>query len=268
MSKKRLILLSTATFSLLSAGAAMAALAIGDGTTSTRDPATGKLIVANHPAAPDEVPSNNWTFGTSTTEPLTLFYRVRDIGGGLFDYSFTLKLTNLDGSWAPGQGWRWLIFGDQESMPSNLLNFIGDTGDLPIGPWTSYGSSGGYHNGPTLSYVLDYWVPTAVGEQLKWSGTSTVDLPAGELLWSTIAGTQGGAIPANFTPACRREGTPCNPCDTNCDGVVDALDIEPLICLLFDPNCPPCSPCAGDTNGDGVVDALDIEPFIECLFGP
>ena len=36
------------------------------------------------------------------------------------------------------------------------------------------------------------------------------------------------------------DGCAFAPADMNCDGVVDALDIEPFICLLFDPNCVPC----------------------------
>ena len=57
----------------------------------------------------------------------------------------------------------------------------------------------------------------------------------------------------------------CDPCDMNCDGLVDALDIEPFIDLLFHGGVP-CGTCAGDTNGDGNIDAADIEGFINCLF--
>ncbi len=63
-------------------------------------------------------------------------------------------------------------------------------------------------------------------------------------------------------------GGGCDPCDANCDGIVDAFDIEPFIELLVSPNPFPCSSCAADANQDGVVDAFDIEPFIECLVGP
>jgi hypothetical protein len=63
-------------------------------------------------------------------------------------------------------------------------------------------------------------------------------------------------------------GGGCNPCDTNCDGTVDAFDIEPFIDLLVSPTPSPCSSCAADVNQDGVVDAFDIEPFIACLVGP
>jgi hypothetical protein len=56
----------------------------------------------------------------------------------------------------------------------------------------------------------------------------------------------------------------CEPCDVNCDGVVDAFDIDPFIGLLLGGGSA-CSPCAADANGDGVIDAFDIEPFVNCL---
>ncbi|MCH7872393.1 MAG: hypothetical protein IID33_11900 [Planctomycetes bacterium] len=58
---------------------------------------------------------------------------------------------------------------------------------------------------------------------------------------------------------------PCDPCDMNCDGTVDALDIEFFIDILFN-GATPCNSCTGDTNGDGRIDAGDIEGFINCLF--
>ncbi len=58
-------------------------------------------------------------------------------------------------------------------------------------------------------------------------------------------------------------GGDCDPCDANCDGVVDAFDVEPFIAVLF--GGPQCAPCTGDANGDGVIDAFDIEPFVACL---
>ena len=53
----------------------------------------------------------------------------------------------------------------------------------------------------------------------------------------------------------------------NCDGDINALDIEDFIDLLFNSG-QPCNTCTGDTNADGTIDALDIEPFLNCLFGP
>ncbi len=63
------------------------------------------------------------------------------------------------------------------------------------------------------------------------------------------------------------DSPPCDPCDMNCDGTVDASDIEFFIGLLFFGD-EPCNTCTGDTNADGNIDALDIEPFLTCLFGP
>jgi hypothetical protein len=59
-----------------------------------------------------------------------------------------------------------------------------------------------------------------------------------------------------------------DPCDTDCDGDVDAFDIEPFINVLLGGFGSGCSPCSGDVDGDGDVDAFDIEPFIACLVGP
>ena len=59
--------------------------------------------------------------------------------------------------------------------------------------------------------------------------------------------------------------SPCDPCDMNCDGTVDASDIEFFIDILFN-GATPCGTCTGDTNGDGNIDAGDIEGFINCLF--
>ena len=58
---------------------------------------------------------------------------------------------------------------------------------------------------------------------------------------------------------------PCDPCDMNCDGAVNAFDIEPFLDILFGGGVP-CNTCTGDVDGNGVIDAFDIEPFLECLF--
>ena len=63
----------------------------------------------------------------------------------------------------------------------------------------------------------------------------------------------------------------CDPCDMNCDGDIDAFDIEPFLDLLFGGEDPCCGvrgepPFTGDADGDGDIDAFDIEPFLNCLF--
>jgi len=147
--------------------------------------------------------------GIVNATPLKLDYSVNDIGGGLYNYDFSLVLDNNDSSWSSGQGWRWFIFGDAPSGETTpLTNFTMDSGDLPVGPWTSLNSTSGGHNGPTFSDVLDYWIPLSIGETLSWSGTSTANLFQGELLFSTLAGTLNGAIAANFEVATRVSPVP------------------------------------------------------------
>ncbi|WP_296932578.1 PEP-CTERM sorting domain-containing protein [uncultured Marinobacter sp.] len=140
--------------------------------------------------------------GLAQATPLKLDYSVEDVGAGLFNYEFYLTLDSNDGSWAPGQGWGWLVFGDAQFAATPLTDFVGDPNDLPIGPWTVYGNSFGAHNGPTLQSVVDYWVPNFVGETLNWSGTSTADLLDGDLLFSTLVSIDGG-VRADFEVATR-----------------------------------------------------------------
>ena len=65
----------------------------------------------------------------------------------------------------------------------------------------------------------------------------------------------------------------CEPIgDLNCDGVVNAFDIEAFLVALFDPDnyaaqFPDCDINNADLNGDGSIDAFDIEPFLDLLFG-
>ncbi len=61
------------------------------------------------------------------------------------------------------------------------------------------------------------------------------------------------------------------PGDLNCDGQIDAFDIEPFLLALFEPGnyaieYPDCDINLADINGDGSIDAFDIEPFLGILF--
>ena len=64
-------------------------------------------------------------------------------------------------------------------------------------------------------------------------------------------------------PACIRG-------DSNCDGAINAFDIDPFVIALADKdgweaayNCDYY--CANDVNGDGAVNAFDIDPFVVVL---
>lgn len=59
--------------------------------------------------------------------------------------------------------------------------------------------------------------------------------------------------------------------DLNCDGTVNAFDIEPFLLALFEPSryvieFPDCELFLADMNLDSFIDAFDIEPFLNVLF--
>ena len=62
------------------------------------------------------------------------------------------------------------------------------------------------------------------------------------------------------------------PGDLNCDGLINAFDIDPFVLALTDPGAygsayPGCNPMLADVNGDGTVNAFDIDPFVLVLTG-
>jgi hypothetical protein len=136
---------------------------------------------------------------TRANSPFTLYYAIDDNGDGTYSYGFYLVLDNNNGSWSPGQGFDWLIFGDFQSMPSPFSDFVMYDGVFPVGPWTQLQGTGGYHNGPTLGPIYDpiamkyvTWVPEEVGDSLSWFGVSSVYLDQGQMLFSSLY-TEGGA---------------------------------------------------------------------------
>ncbi len=58
--------------------------------------------------------------------------------------------------------------------------------------------------------------------------------------------------------------------DMNCDGALNAFDIDPFVLALTDAAAyaaawPSCDYMLADINGDGAVNAFDIDPFVDCL---
>ncbi|MCC6661560.1 MAG: hypothetical protein IT437_11820 [Phycisphaerales bacterium] len=198
--------------------------------------------------------------GAAIAQPqIDMKYTVTDIGGGQFAYNFTLA---PNANWAAGMGWRWLIFGDEPCTgctppgtgTSPLTNFV-MTSAFPVGPWTGLSSSGGGHNGPTFSGVLDYWIPATGTEALTWSGQSDANLQQGQMRWSTLAGTLGGATAADWTVAeCTNCGATCY-ADCNGDTVLNLSDFGCFTTkfALGDPYA--------DCNGDSVLNLADFGCF-------
>ena len=62
------------------------------------------------------------------------------------------------------------------------------------------------------------------------------------------------------------------PGDLNCDGLINAFDIDPFVLALTDADGyaaahPDCHAINADCNSDGVVNAFDIDPFVLLLTG-
>jgi serine protease AprX len=60
--------------------------------------------------------------------------------------------------------------------------------------------------------------------------------------------------------------------DLNCDGAVNAFDIDPFVLALTDPQgyqaaYPGCFIELADANGDGVVNGFDVDAFVELIVG-
>ena len=58
--------------------------------------------------------------------------------------------------------------------------------------------------------------------------------------------------------------------DMNCDGMIDAFDIDPFVLALTNPTAyqqqyPNCNIMNADIDCNGILDAFDIDPFVVCL---
>jgi hypothetical protein len=140
-----------------------------------------------------------------------------------------------------------------------------------------------------LDFVLDgaadYWIgltPVAAyglfGQEFHWkSGTMQGDQAAfrdagasGVPEWRPASDLGYGP----FDTAFKIEGVLlAEPADLNCDGKIDAFDIDPFVLALTDTTAyaeqfPICDPLYADLTGDGQVDAFDVDRFVALLTGP
>jgi len=105
-------------------------------------------------------------------------------------------------------------------------------------------------------------------------GLGTDDLVAaltcfqGQLIAGGNFGTAGSYTSCYFARwACSYEMG-----DLNCDGLINAFDIDPFVLALTNPDAyaaqlPGCDYMLADVNGDGSVNAFDINPFVVLLTG-
>ncbi len=111
-------------------------------------------------------------------------------------------------------------------------------------------------------FAIDWYTIDGGGEMFSSGG----DFSLGGTIGQPDAGVMTGGdfeLVGGFWAVA---AAPCDPCDTDCDGMVNAFDIEPFLELLFDPKAVPCDSCTGDVDGNGDINSFDIEPFLECLF--
>jgi hypothetical protein len=88
----------------------------------------------------------------------------------------------------------------------------------------------------------------------------------------TITTTAGTGSLASTTATTATQCTAFQIADLNCDGAVNAFDIDPFVLALTDPEAyagvyADCNYMLADVNGDGVVNAFDIDPFVAALTG-
>jgi hypothetical protein len=159
---------------------------------------------------------------------------------------------------------------------------------------------------PKPQDVIEEWTITDFQSWSQWNppqhlvgaGSSTLEEGASCWLWAIAGETTWCGWCMNKNPALtcphtmRREGENWLPIgnetasafrvdvwpeqatgDMNCDGEVNAFDIDPFVLALTDPDgyaaaWPNCNILNGDINGDGVVNAFDINPFVDLLTGP
>ena len=102
------------------------------------------------------------------------------------------------------------------------------------------------------------------GDTPPWEG--------GRIHFTGNWGPMGGTVNIDYDLRATWVTEGLTPGDLNCDGEVNAFDIDPFVLALTDPvgyqaAFPNCNILNGDINGDGVVDAFDIDPFVDLLTG-
>jgi hypothetical protein len=113
-------------------------------------------------------------------------------------------------------------------------------------------------------FTIDWYTIDGGGEMFTTGGNFELSGTIGQPDAGVVMTGGNFELVGGFWPGAGAS-SPCDPCDMDCDGNVNAFDIEPFLGILFGGD-PRCDSCTGDVNDDGVVDAFDIEPFLNCLF--
>ena len=190
--------------------------------------------------------------GSSSTTP-DVWYYYRPVGNGyltvsLCGSSYDTVLSIHTG--CPGTPSNEAACNDDLCGEASLLNVLVLSGhDYWIRVSGSEGATGDYQmtlSGPACEFEHDC-NENGVPDECDIADGTCTDL-------------NGNRIPDQ----CEQVG------DMNCDGYLNAFDIDPFVLALTTPSqyvtqYPDCDWTNADVNGDGFVDAFDIDPFIVLL---
>ncbi len=154
---------------------------------------------------------------------------------------------------------RWFMCDDTVPPAQDFLEVQVSIDDGATWSQLSYVAS---HNGWVHEefHLADYVVPTAqcrlrfIAEDVPNDSVTEAGIDA---VWIFDWDCADGLVPG----------------DMNCDGSLNAFDIDPFVLALTDPAgyaaaYPDCDIARADINEDGVVNAFDIDPFVGLLIEP
>ncbi len=127
--------------------------------------------------------------------------------------------------------------------------------------------------GAADDFDLDWWTIDGGGEMWITGGDFELSGTIGQPDASPTVMTGGDyELTGGFWPVAAAGESEYGLGDMNCDGIVNAYDIDGFICAVS-PACdyeglyPDCDRMLADVNGDGDVNAYDIDGFIALVGG-
>jgi len=82
-----------------------------------------------------------------------------------------------------------------------------------------------------------------------------------------ISDQNANSIPADYSDCGIFEIPACEPCDVNCDGLVNIFDLQKVINVIIGIETDPMIIERSDVNNDGSVNIFDLQLVINCIIG-
>lgn len=186
------------------------------------------------------------------------------LGGGVSNFEFAVQNLNSDRA----------VGGFNVRLPGGVT--VASTGFRDVH----------YHSGEPFSGAD--WSATSAPGGVRWDTQSySINPNANALRWGTLYNFRFDAnMPTRSVRTVEltlfKPGTPAAlvvpvapaplPGDLNCDGIVNAFDIDNFVLAITDPlaytnAAPNCNLWTADCNDDGQLNAFDIDPFVALLTG-